>query len=419
MTIFTKPIDEITYQDVIDFCGRSIPEGISLDYKEEFPSENEKLAKTIAAFANTWSGVVLIGVEEEDRKPKPPFKGIHYREKLYEQIDNIVIGHIRPPVLCEVQIPNNEDKSRTFVVIRVPQSNDAHVLLKDGGVYIRTGSSSHPEQVASPEQIGWLMDRRKKSVELRESILSRSEDRFSNLCSHNKINKEDLKGICSLFIIPLYPQRPLVEYQEIPGMADNVKIDSHHSQGSYPFGIDGGKPKTVQGGISHFACSKEESYFLHFCELNCFGLFMYKATVAYIQPYPNGHKRLQLDIETIISLTCLFLKVALRFYELLGYWGLLKLQLRVENVSGVCPLTYFGGILVHPERFSIPDKELPLERQFYAKELDESLENAIISVLHEVFWSLGIAKKEQEIRDIVRRLEPNIFQNLDSSLRSE
>ena len=89
--LYTKEIKKITFQDIVDFCKEKHRETIHLDYKQEIDSS---LAKTIAAMANTWGGVIVIGVEDEDSKPKLPVKGILYKEHLREQINNIILGNI-------------------------------------------------------------------------------------------------------------------------------------------------------------------------------------------------------------------------------------------------------------------------------------------------------------------------------------
>ena len=72
--LYTKPIDEINWDDVAAFCEQRIPEGSYLDYKEDFP---RSLEKTIAAMANTIGGVILIGVaEDQESKPQVPIGDI-------------------------------------------------------------------------------------------------------------------------------------------------------------------------------------------------------------------------------------------------------------------------------------------------------------------------------------------------------
>ncbi len=52
--LYTKKIDEITWGDIEDFCNQQIPEGSTLDYKQDIP---KALYKTIAAFGNTIGGL--------------------------------------------------------------------------------------------------------------------------------------------------------------------------------------------------------------------------------------------------------------------------------------------------------------------------------------------------------------------------
>ena len=71
--LLSMELEEISYSDVVEFCLEGKPEGIHLDYKREFPDD---LGKHIAAMANTLGGMILIGVDEEDERPKAPFIGI-------------------------------------------------------------------------------------------------------------------------------------------------------------------------------------------------------------------------------------------------------------------------------------------------------------------------------------------------------
>ena len=95
MTIFTKPINGNILPNVIAFCEQDIGESVNLDYKKDFPSSG--LEKTISAFANTFGGVIIIGVEDKDSKPKPPFEGIEYKDRLEERVWNIIVDNIYPP----------------------------------------------------------------------------------------------------------------------------------------------------------------------------------------------------------------------------------------------------------------------------------------------------------------------------------
>jgi predicted HTH transcriptional regulator len=58
------------YQDVIGFCSEGHSEGFILEYKHDFTSlSNEKLAKSVAASANTYGGILVIGIDAPSGKP--------------------------------------------------------------------------------------------------------------------------------------------------------------------------------------------------------------------------------------------------------------------------------------------------------------------------------------------------------------
>ncbi|MGN1058391.1 MAG: helix-turn-helix domain-containing protein, partial [Candidatus Avelusimicrobium sp.] len=63
--LFKKPFHNITFDDVVDFCGRGLPEGKQLDYKYMLPKNHEKFAKTIASFANAMGGMIIVGVQDD------------------------------------------------------------------------------------------------------------------------------------------------------------------------------------------------------------------------------------------------------------------------------------------------------------------------------------------------------------------
>lgn len=50
MSILNKPLQDITFDDVVAFCGTGEPEDAALEYKADFPNG---LERTHSAFANT------------------------------------------------------------------------------------------------------------------------------------------------------------------------------------------------------------------------------------------------------------------------------------------------------------------------------------------------------------------------------
>ena len=114
--IFGKKLAEVTIDDVKAFCQKQNKEGINLDYKKDF-SSSKKIAKTIAAMANTLGGWVIIGVDDDgDDKPKLPVEGIDWDKQLSLRVTNLVIDNISPPALPIVHVCDPDKKNKTFVV---------------------------------------------------------------------------------------------------------------------------------------------------------------------------------------------------------------------------------------------------------------------------------------------------------------
>ncbi|MDA2935193.1 ATP-binding protein [Acidobacteria bacterium AH-259-D05] len=194
--LFSKPINDITYDDVASFCGQGHKEGFILEYKQDFPSNNEVLAKTIAAFANTYGGILIIGIKAPAGEPLSPFEGITYDPSLKyeEKIEGICLAHIKEPVFPAVRVcpPQN---GKTFVVIRVEESPiTPHRTTSNTRIYTRTGQSSTPNGEASWEKIEWLVTRRKKSLELRERLDDKAEEYFNNACALKGINISNIEN---------------------------------------------------------------------------------------------------------------------------------------------------------------------------------------------------------------------------------
>src|SRR5512141_2970210 len=98
------PIESIEIDDIISFCEIRREEGIDLDYKSSWPSDLEKV---ICSFANTQGGMILVGVDEEEktRKPKLPINGIEGdSSSIYQRVMNIASDGVYPPVSPEVRV---------------------------------------------------------------------------------------------------------------------------------------------------------------------------------------------------------------------------------------------------------------------------------------------------------------------------
>jgi len=389
--LFTKEITRITYQDVIDFCNQQIPESINLDYKKDFPKD---LKKIISALANSTGGLIIIGVEDRDSKPKLPVKGLHYQKGLREKVNSIILTNIYPPIFPEIQVCEPLG-NKTFVVIRVPQSNTTpHYIRHRTQIYIRTDDITHPERLAPAEKIEWLRDGRRKSEELRELLYTNASDRYSN---HLKLKK--LSGIpfseATISIAPLYPTEPYKSPQEIKQISEEITAQGYSGDLFLRFPYDS-QTKPIQGGVAGFFGNKRNN-FIFYTEINQFGLIYHKEDLGRLgRKTINEDKQDEKNVEeikrtyliAILRLLDLFLEASGNFYEKLGYWGLVEFKFSLDKLLGVKLIGNGGRFMFEDPPISI-DEGLKWQREYYVNEIKNKRVELLIDLIKDIGWSLG------------------------------
>lgn len=216
MLLLHKPIASLSHEDVMEFLSLRLPEGTQLDYKEDIPAQPSKLAQTLAAFANTLGGVLLIGVREgTDKHPLVPSPGIPLRRGLVEQIQRVAVDHLSPVLVPEVgvvRIPGSDE--RCFLIVRVPQSLQApHAIANGREIYVRRGDSSQPEALAELRWIEHLLERRAIPEQRRRSLLNRSLARFEAV--HHYASQGHPPCWAYAYLCPSFPASALGTEQEL------------------------------------------------------------------------------------------------------------------------------------------------------------------------------------------------------------
>ncbi len=402
--LFTKEITKITYEDVVEFCKHQISESINLDYKKDFPKD---LEKTISSFANTMSGLIIIGVEDKDSKPKLPARGLKYERGLSERVTSIVLSNIYPPVFPEIQVCDPV-RNRTFIIIRVPQSNmTPHYIRHRTKIYVRTGDITQPERLAPAEQIEWLWKRRKKSEELRELLYTTASERYNNYIKLHKLSGISF-GEATISIAPLYPTEPYKSPQEIKQISETIKAKGYYEE--FPY-FQYSKIRPIQGGIATFLFNKETQD-INYTELNQFGLIYHKEDLGNLEKVKTekeGVEKIEKVKRTyfvhIIRLIDLFLEASANFYEQLGYWGLVELKFSLEKLLGI-ELLDIGKRMFRPpwgqDNISV-DARLKWQRTHYVNKIKNKRAELLIEFLKDIGWSLGWESiTEDKIKGILK-----------------
>lgn len=392
--LFNKPIHELTFEDVVAFCERQLPENKQLDYKYMLPKNHEKFAKTIASFANALGGTIIVGVQDDKNdKPCPPYNGIAYHEKIRNSIEDIIQTYVDPVVFVDINTCISKNGERMFIVINIPQSNlTPHLVGKLKRAYIRTGQSSRPEAIVHPEKLPWLLDHRQKSERLRRILQDKAESHFEN---YLKTLTADITNasICTMSIVPLYPEEPLTDYKQLPSL-----IMQASARASYGVMANPKFPLIpVQDGA---AIISNERGVYKTTEFNAYGLLMNKQVVSNEEAV-NGHPAKTIHVETLAQNLTLFLVTARKFLEKLPCAGTFELRFKLNNTRAV-------RALLGNEQATVLEDYLRMDRSIGLTDLQVSLSERLEDMLHEIAWSLGLIVKESIIKEMVKNCTKEI-----------
>jgi len=117
----------------------SLEEGKTLEFKENSLS-SQNIAKTIIAFSNTAGGILILGVQDADKK----VIGIENPIKEVERIANIINDCISPKIAPNIDVISYRNKNLVQVQI-YPGANKPYYLKSAGlpkGAYYRIGSTN-------------------------------------------------------------------------------------------------------------------------------------------------------------------------------------------------------------------------------------------------------------------------------------
>lgn len=392
MSILTKQIDKIAFPDVVDFLKQGMPESTTLDYKREMPKD---LAKCISAFANTFGGMIIIGAEEADGKPKEPFLGISIERGYQERIISICVDNIFPPIVPEVAIVSQDDKS--FVVIRIPQSAIApHSIQSNTLAYIRTGNRNSPETLMTYDRHRWLSNRRELSLEYREKLLITARSRYGYLLPNDDLFRH--QPTIELFCSPVYPKDPLSPTADFLILQSKTFLE-------YPklntFPTKETKLRQMDQGM--YAFERAEVYYsVKYFELTQCGTAFLSRNLNW-----KNHSSERDDviyISRLVGIIAHFFDTTSAIYSYLGYYGLIHFELRLIEILNT-ELIHFNSREIRGPRNSTESK---LERTIllYPNESStrETRDTIIAEMLSSICWALGTQISKEQLAEFIPSL---------------
>lgn len=407
MHLYSKKIEEVSWQDVEDFCSQKVAENPYLDYKADFP---EKLHRTIAAMANTHGGVILLGVSDDGQgKPVTPIAGIAFTDAIQDRIMNIIVSNISPPIIPEIAVCPNANVDKAAVLIRIhPSEQTPHVMHKNTRVYVRTGNRNKPEDLAEISRIDWLKDKRRESVKFRDGLLFRASERFraarDGLIPGIPRTEEGTWGeteeqpaLLTLALCPSYPTATtFATPPDLNKIRREITIRDYFGTGpEFPLQDEECINRLVEDGlIMHFSGrGRSRTYHTH---LNVHGLYLFKQSLLC---NPVEERQIPENVnarEPIIrgsELLCRMFEVVesgAKFYDRIGYSGPLHFRMRLENLIGL-RFRLFEIELRQFEYFSAysADPKIDLAQSIATYDLNDGKKKAVLYFAERVGWAFN------------------------------
>lgn len=127
-------------------------ENKEIEYKRELPKHSDKYMKSVIAFANSYGGKIIFGVEDKTRE----IVGVE-EEKAFQVMDSIanaISDSCEPAIIPDITLQTVENKKLIVVEIAASTQRPYYIkaLGRENGVYIRvSGTTRHADETRLKE----------------------------------------------------------------------------------------------------------------------------------------------------------------------------------------------------------------------------------------------------------------------------
>lgn len=425
--LLSTDLKQITFEDVVEFCGRKEKEGVQFDYKKELSS----IAKDFAAFSNTRGGVILIGVDEHKEFGYPiAWDGVDNDKGLLEKIDQWATTV--QPIPRYVTHMTNDVNGKVFILVKILEGDKTpYYVNNDSHLWVRTGIISNPIEMAKPDYVELLYNKRKDAEKLRQinidlangifdSYLRQAErERMSEIFQErreysqrfqlnnsigdfkqtvcNKKVGED-SGLIKIFFQPYYPINELMKPNDIFDKIVEIRNGDNKFSPSFP-SID---KNPISNGVGNF--SWERSNGKTRCEQVIANGLVYFSWDLIEQPKSLLNNNC-IYLSHIASFVFHVMRGVLSFYKLANFCGVVVGKISVSGVEGVDIIQVMdGGYFGHRNPTTclqdIYNYDFELDTNILFDEI--KFQAYFISLVQDIYWSFGCRINENFVKSYLK-----------------
>lgn len=311
----------------IDDFARALPtEGGRHDFKRIW---NDETLKDVAAFANTFGGLLIIGVEKGQKGVQASLIGVESDTELTTRIASSIATNISPnPSYDIAECHKPGEPNRRFCVVRVRSDGLLHLVTKkdiSNPAWFRNVDETIP---AKAPQLRMMIDRERETVsnDDAESAVARAAKLFEIM----RITRGGAATSNSYLKLALLP----VEKRVIPL---DLRSDSqfvYHIHSNY----DGIQSTVIQDMASYRMERNHDSFEFRWHHLTSDWEGRWRVTdgleIAHAMQIEAGGKWSLVDV---VMYVIILLKIGAEWWESLGYLGdgLLIAQLSIQKLTNM------------------------------------------------------------------------------------
>lgn len=161
--LLPRPFAELTLADVEQIVTPAPGEPRETLWLERKQAVNtQSLSKACAAFANTYGGLLVVGVADGDDR----LVGIEPRPEPELWVKDVLRGNVLPmPPFRARWLPNADGDRGVLLVLVEESSTTPHLILSSGAIYVRNPGSSDPVPIDDQRRLLDLTARGERAVE--------------------------------------------------------------------------------------------------------------------------------------------------------------------------------------------------------------------------------------------------------------
>lgn len=379
--MFNTPIDDIKIDDIVQSIQSGVREGTILEFKEQFPN---KLEKYISSMANTFGGMILIGVEETSTGAGVlPIKGVPLTDGLRERVIQIGLDAIYPPLIPQVRVVEFKSDislaapDKAVVVIRVHESDEVYAVDQRTAIYVRADNVSDRMRKATVAEWEWFRQKRQKSVDAKSRAIQQAQQHAQQflirLRRRFQRSTSEPYGKFVIWTVPTFPRLPIATSQEL--FKETPKFVRNNLQiapWSFPYGVAHPIFEGVYWG-------HEESKNYYYTEIHQQGL-IYSEFEFWWDQDDQHHIFIPGAAAVLLRSAAEYGK---SLYHDRGYFGLFDLVLRLEGIRD----RYRDSRWVSGPR--VMDETIEMSAECSVSDSEDALLSKCKNILRAIYWAFG------------------------------